>query len=97
MIALTRAGHELSWQKWDDVFIVYQPSSAETHVFNETTALILRGLEQSAKSLDELREFTASELGIATEDLDADDLAFAMARIEELGLIERLDDVVAGQ
>lgn len=79
------------------MFIVYQPSSGETHVFNETTALILRGLEQSAKSLDELREFTAGELGIAAGDLDADDLAFAMARIEELGLIERLDEVVAGQ
>ena len=32
------AGHDLVWIGWDDVYIVYQPASAETHVFNEVTA-----------------------------------------------------------
>ena len=94
---LSRAGDSLEWQEWDDVYIVYQPSSAETHVFNETTASILGSLEQGALSADTVKEKTESALGIDPGELAADDFAFATMRLEELGLIERLDDVSAAQ
>jgi hypothetical protein len=41
----TAAEAGLIWENWDDIFLVYQPSSAETHVFNETTGSILTCLE----------------------------------------------------
>jgi PqqD family protein of HPr-rel-A system len=81
----------LEWQAWDDVYIVYQPCSAETHVFNETTALILRCLENGVLSADVLKERTEAALGVDAGELAADDFVFATMRLEELGLIERLD------
>jgi len=44
-MVLISARHELVWRKWDDIYVVYQLSSTETHVLNETTALILKCLE----------------------------------------------------
>ncbi len=63
------AGRELIWQEWDDVYIVYQPSSAETHVFNETTALILKCLEHGPLSADEVKERTEAALGVGQGEL----------------------------
>jgi PqqD family protein of HPr-rel-A system len=82
----------LLWQEWDEIYIVYHPSAAETHVFNETTASILRSLEQGALSADSVKQKTEASLGIDPGELTADDFAFATMRLEELGLIERLDD-----
>lgn len=87
----------MEWQALDDVYIVYQPSSAETHVLNETTASILRCLESRVLSTDALKKWTEAALGIDVGELAADDFAFATMRLEELGLIERLDDASAVQ
>lgn len=89
----THDGRWLEWHEWDDVFIVYQPSSAETHVFNETTALILKCLEHGPMSVDEVKMQTEVALGAGPGELADDDFAFATMRLEELGLIECLDDV----
>lgn len=91
--ASTLAGCALQWQEWDDLYIVYQSSSAETHVFNETTALILKCLEHGPLSKATVKERTEIALGLAEGGLVADDFAFAAMRLEELGLVERLDDV----
>ena len=88
----TLAGRGLPWDEWDDVFIVYQPSSAETHVFNETTFLILKCVEQHGPlSADDVREQTEVALGVAPGELAKEDFAFATSRLEELGLIDRLE------
>jgi PqqD family protein of HPr-rel-A system len=97
LIVLTSAGSELDWQEWDEVYIVFQPSSAETHVFNETTAAILRCLDNGALSADALKEWTETALGVDAGELAVDDFVFATMRLEELGLIERLDDASAAQ
>jgi PqqD family protein of HPr-rel-A system len=94
---LVAATSELVWQEWDDVYIVYQPSSAETHVFNETTALILRCIEQGPQSADAVKDWTEAALGDAQGKLAADDFAFATTRLEELGLIDCLDDACVVQ
>ena len=93
----TLEGRRLEWRKWDDVFIVYQPSSAETHVFNETTALILRCLEYGSLPADEVKIKTEAALGALQGELAGDDFTFATMRLEELGLIECLDDANAVQ
>lgn len=93
----TPAGCALEWQEWDGIYIVYQPSSAETHVFNETTASIMTCLQQDALSADSLKNQTEAALGVGQGELADDDFAFATMRLEELGLIERLDDACAPQ
>jgi len=94
-MVLSLLDRNLVWQDWGDVFIVYQPSSAETHVFNETTALILSCLECGALSTKAVRDLTEEALGVDQGELVDDDLTFAIQRLNELGLIEYSDDVSA--
>jgi PqqD family protein of HPr-rel-A system len=90
-MVLILARHELVWRKWDDIYVVYQLSSAETHVFNETTALILKCLERGPLSADDVKEQTEVALGVGPGELAKEDFAFATSRLEELGLIDSLD------
>ncbi|MEF8699366.1 MAG: HPr-rel-A system PqqD family peptide chaperone [Candidatus Accumulibacter sp. UW26] len=91
----TPEGRRLAWQRWDGIYLVYQPSSAETHVFNETTALILRSLEKGPLFAKELKQLTEDSLGIEPGGLGADEFEFATSRLEELGLIDCLDEALA--
>lgn len=97
LLGLSSAGRGLVWQPWDDVHLVYQPSSAETHVFNDTTALILKCLEQGPLSTPVVKDRTEAALGVGQGELAADDFAFAVGRLEELGLIERFDEAIVVQ
>jgi PqqD family protein of HPr-rel-A system len=96
-MVLTSAHFELIWQDWDGIYIVYQPSSAETHVFNETTALILKCVEHDPLSAEEVKVQTEASLGVGPGELADDDFAFATSRLEELGLIDCLDAASAVQ
>lgn len=82
----------LIWQEWDDIYIVYQPESAETHVFNQTTALILKSLDNGPLPLRAVIEQSTVALGGIPGELSEDDFKFATMRLEELGLLECLDD-----
>ena len=64
LLIATSATCAFVWQEWDDIYIVYQPSSAETHVFNETTALILKCLEHGPLSADEVKVQTEAALSV---------------------------------
>lgn len=88
---------ELVWLNCDDVYIVYQSSSAETHVFNETTALILRSLELGPLSAERVKVWTETALDVGQGELGVEGFEFAVRRLEELGLVERLDETVAVQ
>jgi PqqD family protein of HPr-rel-A system len=87
-LVLTSAGRELTWQDWDDVYIVYQPSSTETHVFNDTTAAVLQSLEKAALTITDVADQIAQDLALGCDELSSGDLSFALGRLEELGLIE---------
>ena len=63
-MVLASAGRALLWEDWDDIYIVFQPSSAETHVFNETTALMLRALDHGPLSAEELKSRTEAALRV---------------------------------
>ena len=89
-IVITAAGRGLVWQEWEDVYIVYQPSSTETHVFNDTTAAALDLLQTAPASFAELHTRLAHSLEIDPDELHRGDLAFVVNRLEELGLIEWL-------
>ena len=89
-IGVTAAGLGLVWQEWDDVYIVYQPSSTETHVFNDTTAAALGLLQTAPACFAELHTRLAHSLEIDPNEIHQGDLAFVVNRLEELGLIEWL-------
>lgn len=92
LMTLTLEASDLIWIEWDDAYIVYQPSSTETHVFNETTATILRCLERGSATMEGLADCIFRSLGIEQDELSREDLAFATGRLETLGLIEWTDE-----
>lgn len=92
LIALIPSDRSLICEKLDDLYIVFQPASAETHVFNETTFLILERLKNGPCSLDGVKSWTEESLGVLLGEIDIDEFAFATRRLEELGLIEFLND-----
>jgi PqqD family protein of HPr-rel-A system len=87
---LALSAGELLWQDWGDCYISFQPSSGETHLFNETTASALRCLEHSPATLAGLLNRTEALLGVEPGEISPDDFAFIVARLNELGLIEYL-------
>ena len=87
----TSAVAELLWENWEDVFIVFQATSAETHVFNQCTAIILDCLENDLLSSDMLKKRAESALGVGEGMLACDDFSFAIMRLKELRLIESMD------
>lgn len=89
---MSPAGLELDWQDWGDVYIVYQPSSTETHVFNDITAAILHSLEKNALTMAGVADRIAKDLGLVRDELSGSDLTFALERLEELGLVEWADE-----
>lgn len=93
---LTPEAGGLVWVEWEDAYSVYQPSSTETHFFNETTALILEALKQGPLTLEGVADRVVEALGVEKAELVAGDLEFAAARLEELGLIEWPDRASAG-
>jgi PqqD family protein of HPr-rel-A system len=93
VVELAAVARNLVWEKWDDVFVVLQRSSAETHIFNDITAYILTCLEQGPLSIQSVKEETERALDLAQGELASDDFLFALGRLEELGLVDRVDGV----
>lgn len=73
--------------------MVYQHSSAETHLFNETTVSILGCLNSGELTAADLKKCTLHVLNHCDEEnLSDDDFMFALQRLEDLGLVERVGD-----
>ena len=96
-LILTSAGQALIWQNWEDVYIVYQLSSTETHVFNDTTALILQSLEKCSLTMTEIADRIELDFDLGQSQLTSADLYLAIGRLEELGLIEWTDEAEAAR
>lgn len=88
LMALAPPAFDLAWEDWGDIHTVYQRSSAETHVLNDTTVYILRVLEAGSATLGEIIEDITEAMGVKDSEFAARDLAWAAKRLEELGLIE---------
>jgi PqqD family protein of HPr-rel-A system len=90
-VSQAAASSGLLWRSWDaDLYIVHQPSSAETHVFNGPAAAILRVLDDRPLALDNLKTRVEEALGAQLGDLAEADFHAAVRRLDELGLIERV-------
>ena len=59
--------------------------------------MILRSLEDGPLSSEMVTDKIEAAFGVARGEFAADDLVFATMRLEELGLIERLDRASADQ
>ncbi|HPT49567.1 MAG TPA: HPr-rel-A system PqqD family peptide chaperone [Accumulibacter sp.] len=94
---LLPAGTRLIWQKCDELYFVYQPSSTETHVFNETSATIIACLKTEPLSMVSLRERTETALGLSIGELETEEFTFAVVRLEELGLIDFDDEPIVAR
>lgn len=92
MIALASDDRPLVCEKLDDLYLAFQPVSAETHVFNEVTFLILECLASGPRSFEDIKVRTEKLLGVRAGEIDTGDFSFAMGRLEELGIIEYLND-----
>jgi PqqD family protein of HPr-rel-A system len=93
VVELAAVARNLVWEKWDDFFVVLQPSSSETHVFNDITAFILKCLEHGPLSMEAVKEETERALDLPQGEIASDDILFALGRLEELGLVDRVDGV----
>jgi PqqD family protein of HPr-rel-A system len=91
VLRLTAAGRDLAWEGWEDLHVVFQRTSGETHVFNETTRAILGRLQDGPLALDEMVRLLARAMGIDEAGLAREDFLAVTARLDELGLIERVD------
>jgi len=85
---LTAEAKELVWVEWEDAYSVYQPSSAETHFFNETTGLLLDSLKQGPLTLEAVADYIAESMNLEINESIFSDLEFAASRLEELGLVD---------
>lgn len=86
-----RVGTEskLLWRRWDDEYVVFNPSSGDTHVLNHVAAEALKRLERSPADAGDL----AQHVGLTVK-LDPDDLLEHMEglvrQFDELGLVQPL-------
>ena len=93
---LTPAGRDLALHCWDDVHLVHQRRSGETHVFNETTASTLACLNDTPVSLATIVERVADSVGVDQGDLVTKDFSGVLSRLDELGLVDASDSGTSG-
>lgn len=77
-------------EDWGDTYAVYQRHSGETHLFNYVTMTFLSCVRNDPGSLEVLVTRVAEELEIPTQNAVPSDFLDVVARLEELGLIERM-------
>ena len=75
--------------RFDDSVVVFNPASWDTHLLNESAALILELLTKKPRSLQELVEALAGDRAPSAElDRFRQDVRFALENMESLGLVK---------
>ena len=69
----------LDWACWDDDCVLFHRPSGKTHFINAPTAQLLRVLQSSPLTFDEI---------CAQVHLDAADTRELLSRLDELGLVQ---------
>lgn len=75
------------WRDWGDLFVAYQPSSAETHAFDWVTRSLLEAGKEASLTLDEFVQELVSDFDLKSEQIQNLDLTQVVKRLDELGLI----------
>ncbi|HYX63001.1 MAG TPA: HPr-rel-A system PqqD family peptide chaperone [Burkholderiales bacterium] len=82
------AADELPVRSWGGDYVVYNPLSGDTHIFDLVAGEILRALERGAGSEPELRQSVAALLEVPADAALAAEVRRIVAQLDELGLIE---------
>ena len=78
----------LVWRVWDPgECVAYHCVAGETHLLNAVTAAVLRVLERSTLSLDELCDTIAGEFGVDDPAEYRASLAQLLTHLDALGMI----------
>ena len=85
------AGRELRWRAWDGEELVYHANSGDTHRLNAVGAAVLRAIERAGVDTPELVDRVAAALQVDRNTVIAP-VAELLARFEDLGLIESIDE-----
>jgi PqqD family protein of HPr-rel-A system len=78
----------LSWQSFDDEFIVFNATSGDTHLLNRISAEALRCLAEYPATGAELSQRVAERLGLPDSEDTRRQIAELLGRFDELGLVE---------
>jgi len=79
----------LIWQIWDDDEpVVFHTASAATHVLTPPAAAVLRELQTSDLSIDDITQCVADLVGCAPDESIATQVGQLLEDFDRLGLIE---------
>jgi PqqD family protein of HPr-rel-A system len=81
----------LGWRCWGGDYVVFNPSSGQTHLLDVVTGRIVTELTDGSRDLLEIRSRIAKFLEVPDDDRLASTVANILIRLEEVGLIERMD------
>ena len=82
------AADELPVRSWGGDYVVYNPLSGDTHIFDLVAGEVLHALERGAGSEPELRQRVAALLEVPDDAALAAEVRRIVAQLDELGLIE---------
>jgi PqqD family protein of HPr-rel-A system len=79
------------WRCWDGDFVVFNPLSGYTHVVDIVTGQILTLLTSGRTTVAAVRSDVSAFLEVPDDDKLADTVHGILLRLEDAGLVERLD------
>ncbi len=78
----------LLWRQWDDEYVVFNPSSGDTHVLNLVAAQALKFLERAEADATDLAEHVGATLNLNADDGLLQHMDQLIDQFDELGLVE---------
>jgi PqqD family protein of HPr-rel-A system len=84
-------GERLRWRCWGGDYVVFNPSSGQTHLLDVVTGRILTELTAGSRNLLEMRSDVARFLEVADDERLGSTITDILIRLEEAGLIERMN------
>lgn len=85
------AGRGLRWRSWDGEHLVYHENSGDTHRLNAVGEAVLLAIAEDGSTTEQVIEQVATVLRAERSTL-AGPIAELLARFEDLGLIESIDE-----
>jgi PqqD family protein of HPr-rel-A system len=82
----------LTWQRWDDEWVVFDSGSGDTMQLDPLAAVTLMCLEAEPFSLSDLTAQIAAELDLPVGEPLSAKLGFVLENLTHLGLIERVTE-----
>lgn len=81
----------MRWRSWDGEYLLYHPDSGDTHRLNAVGAAVLRAIDRTGTTTEELIGRIAAELRMDPSTL-GESIPELLDRFVDLGLVETCDD-----